>query len=222
LQYGDLLVGHDGRNTAVESVESTHRHETVYNLRVAIDHTYFVGRATWGFSAWVHNAYTWKQIGAEAFEIYDESGKLVTTVKTLKLAKAIVEGEEALKVLQEARASLKITFKAGLNRRDFLRKVKALQDLAKEGKLVKAANPVARNELLGGQYKDRLIKRAYEMFGRSDPAKFNSLKSKILSMQADHIQDLQLSGLDDASNLWLLDRDVNRGVETGTQLVLTR
>ncbi len=31
-------------------------------------------------------------------------------------------------------------------------------------------------------------------------------------MHADHIQDLQLSGLDDASNLWLLDADVNMGL----------
>lgn len=31
-------------------------------------------------------------------------------------------------------------------------------------------------------------------------------------MHADHIQDLQLSGLDEASNLWLLDADVNMGL----------
>jgi hypothetical protein len=28
----------------------------VYNLRVAQDHTYFVGHDDWGFSVWVHNA----------------------------------------------------------------------------------------------------------------------------------------------------------------------
>jgi len=31
-------------------------------------------------------------------------------------------------------------------------------------------------------------------------------------MDVDHLHDLQLSGLDDVSNLWLLDREVNRGL----------
>jgi len=30
--------------------------ETVYNLRVAEHHTYFVGSEAWGFSVWAHNA----------------------------------------------------------------------------------------------------------------------------------------------------------------------
>jgi filamentous hemagglutinin len=30
---------------------------TVYNLRVAEYHTYFVGSLEWGFSVWAHNAY---------------------------------------------------------------------------------------------------------------------------------------------------------------------
>ena len=31
-------------------------------------------------------------------------------------------------------------------------------------------------------------------------------------MQPDHIHELQLSGLDESSNLWLLDADVNTGI----------
>ena len=57
LQECDLLVGHDLQRTAVEKVVLTDRTETVYNLRVADDHTYFVGRDDWGFSIWVHNTY---------------------------------------------------------------------------------------------------------------------------------------------------------------------
>lgn len=40
----------------VKSVEETGRYETVYNLRVADYHTYFVGSEDWGFSVWVHNS----------------------------------------------------------------------------------------------------------------------------------------------------------------------
>jgi len=56
LRPGDALLGHDGGRTAVEEVLDTGESETVYNLRVADYHTYFVGRRAWGFSAWAHNA----------------------------------------------------------------------------------------------------------------------------------------------------------------------
>ena len=35
----------------------TGEYETVYNVRVADYHTYFVGAADWGFAVWAHNAY---------------------------------------------------------------------------------------------------------------------------------------------------------------------
>ena len=62
LQRGDPLLGHDGEVTAVESAVSTGRQETVYNLRVAFDRTYFVGSRGWGFSVWVHNTYSVSKI----------------------------------------------------------------------------------------------------------------------------------------------------------------
>jgi hypothetical protein len=43
---------------AVASVCSTEAVTTVYNLRVADHHTYFVGGSDWGWDVWVHNAYT--------------------------------------------------------------------------------------------------------------------------------------------------------------------
>jgi hypothetical protein len=45
-----------GEWVAVEEVEDTGEWETVYNLRVADFHTYFVGCDEWGFSVWAHNA----------------------------------------------------------------------------------------------------------------------------------------------------------------------
>ncbi len=58
LEVGDQLVGHDDKLTTVDSVTTTDRTESVYNVRVAADHTYFVGDYDWGFSVWVHNAYS--------------------------------------------------------------------------------------------------------------------------------------------------------------------
>jgi hypothetical protein len=51
LQVGDLLSLENGW-LAVEDVLDTGEYETVYNLRVAEYHTYFVGTLEWGFSVW--------------------------------------------------------------------------------------------------------------------------------------------------------------------------
>jgi len=58
LQIGDVLGSHNGKSVAVEALEDTGDYETVYNLRVADWHTYFVGGIDWGFSVWAHNAYS--------------------------------------------------------------------------------------------------------------------------------------------------------------------
>jgi hypothetical protein len=77
LQQGDLLVGHDDKLTAVETITTTDRHETVYNIRVAEDHTYFVGREEWGFSVWVHNAYSIRRAADGTWEVLDDAGEVV-------------------------------------------------------------------------------------------------------------------------------------------------
>jgi hypothetical protein len=64
LQVGDRLSSHDGRWVEVEETSDTGGYETVYNLRVADFHTYFVGRSEWGFSVWAHNSY-WETINAD-------------------------------------------------------------------------------------------------------------------------------------------------------------
>jgi hypothetical protein len=101
LQPGDLLVGHDGRTTAVQSITPTHRQETVYNLRVAIDHTYFVGRRAWGFTAWVHNIY---EVGGEegAYTVVDAATKrvvqegIIDKVAADRIAAELNKGIESL------------------------------------------------------------------------------------------------------------------------------
>ena len=56
LQVGDLLISHDGRLLRIDAIHSTLQIATVYNLRVAEYHTYFVGCDEWGWSVWAHNA----------------------------------------------------------------------------------------------------------------------------------------------------------------------
>ncbi len=56
LKAGDKLVSHDGPLFKIASVCSTEAVTTVYNLRVADHHTYFVGGSIWGWDVWVHNA----------------------------------------------------------------------------------------------------------------------------------------------------------------------
>jgi hypothetical protein len=57
LTAGMELSSHDGQWVPVEKVRDTGEFETVYNLRVADFHTYFVGERNWGWSAWAHNTY---------------------------------------------------------------------------------------------------------------------------------------------------------------------
>jgi hypothetical protein len=58
LIAGDRLLGHDGQSAVVEKVVDPDQWVTVYNLRVADFHTYFVGCDEWGFSVWAHNTST--------------------------------------------------------------------------------------------------------------------------------------------------------------------
>jgi len=56
LAAGNTLIGKDEQEVAISRVEDTGEWATVYNMRVADWHTYFVGAAEWGFSVWAHNA----------------------------------------------------------------------------------------------------------------------------------------------------------------------
>lgn len=56
LRPGDLLSSHDGQWVPVESIQDRGEEATVYNLRIADYHSYFVGARDWGFSVWAHNA----------------------------------------------------------------------------------------------------------------------------------------------------------------------
>jgi hypothetical protein len=57
LKAGDQLVSSSGELISIDSVSPLSELTTVYNLRVADFHTYFVGGALWTWDVWVHNAY---------------------------------------------------------------------------------------------------------------------------------------------------------------------
>ena len=71
LTEGQRLIGHNGQTMPVERIVLTEQSSTVYNLRIAEDHTYFVGQDDWEFSVWVHNAYNVKTV-ENGFEIFED------------------------------------------------------------------------------------------------------------------------------------------------------
>lgn len=65
IEPGDELRSHDGQWIPLDSKHLTDSIITVYNMRVAEDHTYFVGSPLWGFTVWAHNScLLWSNAGA--------------------------------------------------------------------------------------------------------------------------------------------------------------
>ena len=58
IEPGEELRSHDGQWISLDSKQLTDSIVTVYNMRVAEDHTYFVGSPLWGFTVWAHNTCT--------------------------------------------------------------------------------------------------------------------------------------------------------------------
>lgn len=82
LRVGERLLTESGAWAVVEDLLDTGEWETVYNLRIADFHTYFVGCDEWGFSVWAHNAdcgvRTLKSGEVELFELSNPSKVLFT------------------------------------------------------------------------------------------------------------------------------------------------
>ena len=55
LRIGSRILLQDGGWLRVDGVGDSGRVETVYNLEVEDEHTYFIGCAEWGFAVWSHN-----------------------------------------------------------------------------------------------------------------------------------------------------------------------
>jgi RHS repeat-associated protein len=93
LQIGDEIKLMDGGWIRVDGIADSGRRETVYNLLIEGDHTYFVGCAEWGFSVWAHNAYTPEQM-QRAKDYIERLGFEVNTPEMQKkFARASRSGE---------------------------------------------------------------------------------------------------------------------------------
>jgi hypothetical protein len=91
IKPGDRVRTEDGW-AAVKEVENTGVWETVYNLRVADFHTYFVGKPEWGFSVWAHNSYSGELKSADLALEAGRRKRLPADLATQTAArKAIVE-----------------------------------------------------------------------------------------------------------------------------------
>jgi hypothetical protein len=94
LVVGDALLTAEGQWVSVNESADTGLYETVYNLRVADYHTYFVGAEDWGFSVWAHNACT----GTQANDVIESmTGKrLSKNTQAEAVARAVNSGNEPL------------------------------------------------------------------------------------------------------------------------------
>ena len=101
LGVGDRLLCEDGTWVQVEDMLDTGEWETVYNLRIADYHTYFVGADEWGFAVWAHNACQVKHVGGGHYRVFNTvTGKWVKQSGNLLQAKGKAQ-VDALRVLAE-------------------------------------------------------------------------------------------------------------------------
>jgi uncharacterized protein YukE len=105
-----------------------------------------------------------------------------------------------------------IRFSEGFYRPHFEKKAAQLSRLSDEGRLSKAANPVARDRTVAGNYKSDVIRRVYDQYGARNPEFADALRARVLAMDVDHIHDLQLNGPDIRENLQLLHTPTNQGL----------
>ncbi|MCA9145545.1 MAG: Hint domain-containing protein [Planctomycetaceae bacterium] len=115
LGAGDGLIGHDLQRTAVDKVVLTERKETVYNMRISDDHTYFVGHEDWGFTVWVHNTYKYEPhpLITDKYVIYEDltdgTKRSVDGLFTEVEAKSLTQSyNDTLKVLDSLKGSPKL------------------------------------------------------------------------------------------------------------------
>jgi hypothetical protein len=127
LQTGDWLISHERVPVRLEEVRQTAEVATVYNLRVADYHTYFVGCQEWGFSVWAHNAnYVLVQEGRDVFRLYqlEANGTRTAVRDAAGQIRTFTTPEEALQAVRSGTAPGQVTRfqpNVGTHGRDWLR-----------------------------------------------------------------------------------------------------
>lgn len=82
LHTGDEVRTKDGW-VAIDEIRDIGVYETVYNIRVAEHHTYFIGDQHWGFAVWEHNALCGGELSLDDLKVLKNrvvDGKKIVTV----------------------------------------------------------------------------------------------------------------------------------------------
>jgi len=130
------------------------------------------------------------------------------------------DGPEMTILTKDGEVRLEIRHKPGSDRRDYERKLTALQDLAARGKLVKTDG--VRNPAVTDRYRDGIIEQAEKQWGATDPSRVDRVEKALKRLQVDHMHELQLGGLDHASGLSLIDGSINASFGKQIQLQLAK
>jgi hypothetical protein len=84
--------------------------------------------------------------------------------------------------------------------------------------LYKAQNPVSRDPSITKAYRQDMIKRIWNQYGKTNPEFAKQLIDRVTKrMQPDHVWELQLGGPDTVENLRFLDKYTNWHI--GTQQI---
>ncbi len=96
---------------------------------------------------------------------------------------------------------------------EFLNKYNALKELSDQGLLIKSSN-ITRSAKLTTKYRQYLVDKLIDTYGETNPEFVQAQLAKIQSQDfdVDHIHELQLGGVDDFSNMHLLDYRLNRSL----------
>ena len=116
--------------------------------------------------------------------------------------------------------SVEVTIKYDkrMPKREFERKANKLKELVDKGLLYKAENPVPRNPAVTRVYRQDMIKRIWNQYGKVNPEFGKQLIYRVTKrMQPDHVWELQLAGPDSVENLKFLDSFTNWNI--GTQQI---
>lgn len=127
-------------------------------------------------------------------------------------AAADARAAELIKQSGKAPHEVTISFKEGYDQEHFDLKAGQLEAQSDANVLYKASNPVPRDRSITGGFKDKIIKKVYELYGESDPQFAEKLRDQVRAMDADHMRELQLGGPDAEFNLQLLHRETNQGI----------
>ena len=154
LRVGDRLRSERGADLTVTGVRYHVGTAHVYTLTVANDHTFFVGD---GVPVLVHNC--------------DGNAPLPPAAPTRSGSPIdFVVGPDGIAAPV---AEISLQYKSFMPRNEFIKKATALQELGEQWQLVKASNPVARDQTVTRGYRQDLIRRIWAQYRDPNPELVN-------------------------------------------------